>query len=235
MAALDSTPGLSSSFAAEQFWAGVTVIGVVVFLVWLAGGSRLSARRLRHATSPDGLGKPSGGLITGLDNRYSTGKLIAVSWTILVAWMVVTEGYLAARSLIVTFSDLLKDASDLYFVLLGGPYAAAAFAKVSIQSKLAQGLVTKTTALSPDPFDVLSDDNGNVDLYDFQYVLFNVLAVLIVAFTFGSRPGQGLPDIPQFLAVLTGGAALTYSVNKAIASAGPPSPAVTNVPPVGGT
>lgn len=161
-----------------------------------------------------------GGLITGADNRYSTGKVVAVAWTVLVAWMVVTEAYIAA-ALSKPFSDQLDGPSDLCFVFLGGPYAAAAIALASTQTKILQGTLTKTAADSPAPLDVIADDNGNIDVYDFQYTLFNLVALAIVAFSFIGHPSESLPKIPQFLAILTGGAALTYTVNKTISTDGP--------------
>jgi hypothetical protein len=170
-----------------------------------------------------------GGLFVGADNRISTSKTTAVAWTVVVAWMVVSEAFVAALPAHPpdTFSGLLHSASDLYFVFLGGPFAAAAFAKASVQSKIAQGKLTKTPG-TPSASDLISNDNGNTDLYDFQYVLFNILALLIVVFSFGAHPQNGLPDIPSFLAILTGGSALTYTVNKAIAA---DVPQITSVTP----
>lgn len=170
-----------------------------------------------------------GGLFVGADNRISTSKTTAVAWTVVVAWMVVSEAFVAALPAHPpdTFSGLLHSASDLYFVFLGGPFAAAAFAKASVQSKIAQGKLTKTPG-TPSASDLISNDNGNTDLYDFQYVLFNILALLIVVISFGAHPQNGLPDIPSFLAILTGGSALTYTVNKAIAA---DVPQITSVTP----
>jgi hypothetical protein len=205
----------SASYGPELGAAAGTVVFAlaVIFLLW-------------------GRGKPNarGGLslIKGADNRISTSKTIAVIWTLVVAWMVVSEAYVAAFPAHPpnTFTGLLASASDLYFVFLGGPYAAAAFAKASTQSKIAQGTLTKPPG-TPAATDLISDDNGNVDLYDFQYVLFNILALLIVAIAFGVHPGNGLPDVPAFLAILTGGSALTYTVNKATAADGPSITSVT--------
>jgi hypothetical protein len=75
-----------------------------------------------------------GGLFVGVDNRVSTSKTMAVAWTVVVAWMVVSEALVAALPAHPpnTFSGLLSTASDLYFVFLGGPFAAAAFAKASV-------------------------------------------------------------------------------------------------------
>lgn len=84
------------------------------------------------------------GLLTGVDNRRSTGKLIALLWSGLVAWMVLTEAFIAIGDNDDTFADLLAGASDLYFVLLGGPYAAAVFAKISIQTKVDDASPTLT-------------------------------------------------------------------------------------------
>jgi len=185
----------------------VGLVAVALAVAWLAW---LRSRRTAH-----------GGLFVGVDNRVSTSKTIAVAWTMVVAWMVVSEALVAAlpQHPPGTFSGLLSSASDLYFVFLGGPFAASAFAKASVQSKIAQGTLTKTTG-TPSVSDLISDDNGNTDLYDFQYVLFNILALLIVIISFWVHPENGLPDVPAFLAILTGGSALTYTVNKAIAAGG---------------
>jgi hypothetical protein len=145
--------------------------------------------------------------------------------------MVVAEAFAAAfpKHPPGTFAGLLASASDLYFVFLGGPFAAAAFAKASVQSKITQGTLTRTPG-TPSAADLISDDNGTPDLYDFQYVLFNILALLIVVISFWGRPDKGLPDVPAFLAILTGGSALTYTVNKAIATDVPQITSVT--PPI---
>lgn len=203
----------SASYVPELWWAAapVAVAVIAIALLW----------RRSEGTAP-------GGLITGADNRISTSKTIATAWTLVVAWMVVVEAFVAAlpEHPPNTFSGLLASASDLYLVFLGGPYAAAAFAKASTQSKIAQGTLTKTPG-TPAASDLISDDNGNVDLYDFQYVLFNVLALLIVAISFAVQPDKGLPDVPAFLAILAGGSALTYTVNKATAANVPQITSVT--------
>ena len=203
--------GGSASYAGELFFA-LGIMAVVLAGAWALWWGARKTKRTRY-----------GGLITGIDNRYSTSKVIAVAWTVLVAWMVVSVSLIAALPAHPpgTFSELLAPASDLYFVLLGGPFAAAAFAKASVQSKLTQGTLTKTPSASgPSGSDFISDDYGNTDLSDFQYVLFNILALLIVIIAFWLHPQKGLPEVPQFLAILTGGAALVYTVNKAIATGG---------------
>jgi hypothetical protein len=126
-----------------------------------------------------------------------------------------------------TFSRLLASTSGWYFVLLGSPFAAALLAKALTQFKVARGTLTKAPG-TPSMYDLISDDNGNVDLYDFQYVLFNILALLIVIVSFAVHPDYGLPDIPVFIAVLTGISALIYAMNKATAVN---TPQITSVMP----
>lgn len=214
LASTAGTGGAGSSYGPELGWAAAPVVAAIVAIALLwRGGSKAAY----------------GGLITGADNRISTSKTIAVAWTLVVAWMVVAEAFVAAfpKHPPNTFTGLLASASDLYFVFLGGPYAAAAFAKATTQSKITQGTLTKTPG-TPSASDLISDDNGNVDLYDSQYVLFNILALLIVIVSFAAHADKGLPDIPTFLAILTGGSALTYSVNKATAV---DTPQITSVTP----
>ena len=208
---------VNGSFVAEVVWGAVVVVAstiLLIVLLYVFGPRWKKSGTGRTARNP-------GGLVTGIDNRRSTSKTIAVAWTLVVAWMVISVGFVAARTSGTTFSDLLSNASDLYLVFLGGPYAAAVLAKISTSANVDQGRLVKSTAQQPSLFDVVSDDNGNVDLYDFQYTLFNLIAIIIVIFTFAGHPGHGLPAIPDFLAVLTGGSALTYTVNKAVASSGP--------------
>ena len=219
----------------KQIWIAALIVAAVFAGVVL--GARWSRRR-RGAVA-------KGGMVTGRDNRRSTSKTIALAWTVVVGWMVVTEAFIAGLGLTypagnpatgdtaaghpVTLAGQLASASLLYLVFLGGPYAAAAFALASTQSKIAAGQLAKPPSDAPSAFDLVADDDGNVDLYDLQYVLFNLLAVIIVAATFVAHAGAGLPAVPEFLAVLTGGSALTYTVNKAVAT---DTPRITAIMPL---
>ena len=145
---------------------------------------------------------------------------LAVAWTLVVAWMTVTLGFVAARSG-GSLKDLMTDTPDLYLVLLGGPYSAAVFAKIAVSNGVRTDRVQKPPATSTNIADVVCDDAGSTDLYDFQYTLFNLVAILIVVCMFGAQPGKGFPGIPDFLAILTGGSALAYTVNKVAAVNGP--------------
>jgi hypothetical protein len=76
---------------------------------------------------------------------------------------------------------------------------------------------------------VFSDDDGNTDLVDTQYIAFNILVAVIVIIQFASHPGFGAPVIPGFLAALTGASAAAYVANKAITTGNPPG--VTQLDP----
>jgi hypothetical protein len=170
---------------------------------------------------------PRSGLVTGYDGRRSTSKTITFAWTFVVAWMLITLGFVAARSG-ASFTDLLQNTPSLYLVLLGGPYAAAILAKVTVSSGVQTGRIQKPPATSTGLADIVSNDTGSTDLYDFQYTLFNLVAILIVIFLFGAHPGEGFPGIPDFLAILTGGSALAYTVNKGVTSN---APSISDVQP----
>lgn len=214
-----------------QTWQSALIVAAAIAILW--GYVQWARPRRGRLTR--------GGLLTGRDNRRSTSKTIAWAWTVIVGWMVVTLALIAnidgltyprpqdgSAAAPVTLSSLLTPPPLLYLVLLGGPYAAAAFALASTQSKVATGQLTKQPSEAPSAADLIADDDGNIDLYDTQYVLFNVLAIVIVVTAFFHQPGTGLPEIPEFLAILTGGAALTYSVNKAVAS---DTPRITKIKP----
>lgn len=218
--------------AGVWFWYQVAAAAIllvlclsVVYLRTPSGRRPLaSARRaMNPAHRENQVGKqeaPRSGLITGYDGRRSTSKTITFAWTFVVAWMLIAVALVAARSG-AGFTDLLKNTSNLYLVLLGGPYAAAIMAKVSVTNGVQTGRIQKTAATTTGPSDIVSDDNGSTDLYDFQYMLFNLVALVIVIFLFGARPGKGFPGIPDFLAILTGGSAAAYTVNKGLTSNAP--------------
>ena len=213
----ETTPP-ESTFAWTQVIAALIVVGLVF----------LASNLYRLRTQPE-VPKPlrRGGLFTGWDRRLSTSKTIALAWTMLVAYMIVTLALLATSSKRGAgfFTDVFQDSDvntnnpsgslELYLVLLGGPYAAVVLAKVSVVSKLEKQDLQKTDAPGPNPADLVGNDNGTANLPDFQYVLFNLIGLLAVLALFWTRPGGGLPGIPSFLAILLGGSALTYTVSKA--------------------
>lgn len=158
-------------------------------------------------------------LVVGKDNRTSTSKLVALAWTyaifygllslIVARWLGNGAGY---RALVRT------GLRGEYLLFLGGPYAAAVIAKYKAQSS-----TDRTTAPvgAANPKQLVTDDCGDVDLGDFQYVLFNALAL---AFYLGSlipHLQQGMPKLPSLLTGLALTSAGGYTAKQLIAQSVP--------------
>ena len=165
-------------------------------------------------------------IVVGKDNRTSTSKVVALAWTyaifygllslIVAKWLGAGGGYRA----------LLKHGlSDQYLILLGGPYAASVLAKYKALSS-----TDKTTGRigSASAKQLFTDDSGDADLGDFQYVLFNALALAIYLGTFIPHLQLGMPRLPSLLSGLTLTSAGSYSAKKLVSQA---SPALTSLLP----
>lgn len=146
------------------------------------------------------------------------------------------------------FSALVSKPLDAsYYVLLGLPVSAAVAAQALTSSKVANGELLKapaTDAASPPTggpptpkqegpvktiADIISNDNGDIDLLDFQYFAFNLLTLAYFFVQFFSRPGDGLPILPGTLLGLSGLSVSTYTVKKALET--DVKPAVSGVSP----
>jgi hypothetical protein len=68
--------------------------------------------------------------------------------------------------------------------------------------------------------DIINNDEGQPDIADFQYVLFNLIALAYFFIHFFDTPGK-LPQIPQTLIVLTGASAGTYVGSKLVQNQSP--------------
>ena len=221
----------AASYGWQEFWAGLIVVGVFVLLVWFR---RYTAARAAGLRGRPALGFSFGtgrnkqtvagyrGLLVGTDNRTSTSKVTAALWTIVVAY------FLVAMALVLGFDygdyqKLIGDTSPLYLIFLGGPFAAAVIAKSVVSGAVTSGDQQRSTAVSPSVADVFSNDDGNTDLVDLQYTLFNFLVVGIVLAQFVNAPNFGAPTVPSFLAGLTSVSAATYVANKGLTTANPPS------------
>jgi hypothetical protein len=160
--------------------------------------------------------------LVGADNRLSTSKTVAYVWTYSVAMVllaIVIARWLGEDD---AFQALLDEGLKAeYALLIGGPLGAAILAKGIVTSQLDNGEVSKPPAESPTPSQALTNDQGDADLGDVQYVLFNLIALV---FFFGevlTTPQDALPDIPDVLLGLTSVAAVGYVSKKALA--GPPT------------
>ena len=155
-------------------------------------------------------------LIIGKDKRVSTSKLQIVLWTYVVVFAIVS---ILANDAVDAFTA--EDFNAEYLILLGSPAAAALLAKTFVVNKLANGTLTKTPAANDPGFlegfaQVISEDDGSADLFDFQYFLFTVAAITYFLWDFLPSPENGLPDIPDALVALTGVSAAGYVSKKGL-------------------
>ena len=221
----------AESYGWQEFWAGLIVVGVFALLVWFrrytaARAAGLGGRAALGFSFGSGKNKKTvagyRGLLVGTDNRTSTSKVTAALWTIVVAY------FLVAMALVLGFDygdyqKLIGDTSPLYLIFLGGPFAAAVIAKSVVSGAVSSGEQQRSTADSPSVADVFSNDDGNTDLVDLQYTLFNFVVVGIVLAQFVNAPNFGAPAVPSFLAGLTSVSAATYVANKGLTTANPPT------------
>jgi hypothetical protein len=153
-------------------------------------------------------------LFVGADNRISTSKTVAVVWSMIVAGALV--GFVYAN--LFNHPQALNHTGGnvgQYAVLFGGPLGAAILAKQIVTTQVVDQKITKTTG-KPSAKDLVSNDVGDADLGDFQYVLFNLVAMFFVISTLFHSPLSGLPHIPDTLLGLTSVSAVGYVGKKAL-------------------
>ena len=164
-------------------------------------------------------------LLIGFDGRVSTSKTVAAIWTYLLASALL--GFVMAK-----FAGYPQALDNLmhsglegqYGLLIGGPLGAAIAAKGIVGKQVAEDPESKTKAganESPNPSQLIQNDNAETDLGDFQYVLFNFVAmVYFVGAIFGS-PAAGLPHIPDVMLALTSVGAVGYVAKKTLPNTPP--------------
>jgi hypothetical protein len=223
----------ATDYGAERFWGAVITVAVMVvvsgFLVpWVAG---LVARRIhpekitdpakqaaaeqRKARWTTQHEKSPWNVLLGHDGRLSTSKAVAYAWTAVVVYVLAV--------LILEWPDdwgtALKNLSPTYLLLLGGPYASLVLSKAIVSTRTSSGSLTKPEGSGDARLsDLIADDTGRTDLFDVQFVAFNVLALWFVVTAFLRATPEGFPDIPSGLVILTGGPAAVYLSNKLFSS-----------------
>jgi hypothetical protein len=100
-------------------------------------------------------------------------------------------------------------------------------------AKVATGALLKPASTDPGGVpagvaELATDDTGQVDLLDLQYLLFNVVTLVYFFVQFFTHISDGLPAIPSTLLTLSGVSTVAYGVKKALeSSTGPVITAVT--------
>jgi hypothetical protein len=165
-------------------------------------------------------------IVVGKDNRTSTSKTMAFLWTLAIVWgllALMIAAWLKDR----TGWDYQTDElgfQEEYLLLLGGPYAAAILAKTVTSARSE----TKTDAEPGDAnvAQLVTDDKGDAELGDFQYVLFGLLTLAFFIGDFVGDTEHGFPVLPALLTGLALTSVAGYSAKKLLAEATPKMTAV---------
>jgi hypothetical protein len=164
-------------------------------------------------------------VLIGVDGRASTSKTVAMGWTYLLASMLL--GFVLAK-----FGGYPQGLDNLmhaglegqYGLLIGGPLGAAIAAKGIVGAQLNKDPTAKPAAsegASANPAQLVQNDAGETELGDFQYVLFNLVAMVFFVGTVFGSPADGLPHIPDVLLALTSVGAVGYVAKKTLPNATP--------------
>lgn len=157
-------------------------------------------------------------LFLGKDGRLSTSTTIAWAWTLVISWILLALTIAWPPS----WDTAFKNFDGTYISLLGGPYAAWILARVAVSARVGNSTLQKPAGDGiPRLSDLVSGDDGNPDLFDVQYVMFNLIAMAFVVLAFTHTYQNGFPLIPPAMVLLTGGPAAIYTANKTLATNGP--------------
>ncbi len=211
-----STPGWIT-FRSYLF-AGAT-LGLILFLVGMAAAQD-GKGAFKFVT---GLAS----LFKGADRRVSTSKFQYLLWTFGVAFAL---AYIVARAILANHGFECKTTMphphrincvpaenwDAYLILLGVPAATAVVAKGVTSYQVVNGSVQKVPAPegAARVADLATNDAGQADIADVQYLIFNVIAFGYFAIYFFAK--GTLVAIPAILLGLTSASAATYALNKSL-------------------
>jgi len=203
---------MARSYPALSYWVGAALIVLVVVLGWRSGRKRT-----------DGSPGRSFSVLYGADGRPSTSKLTAFAW---IAAVVAASGMLLTAVVLGTVTLAQTNLDQLppeYLVLMGAPLGSLILAKGITEAKVAGGTLQKpepgvAAGLGSGGF--TSDDSGQADLVDIQYLSFN--AVLLLYFAGAVIADARVPELPDILVGLSGVSAAAYVAKKALAT-NPPS------------
>ncbi|MGW1638940.1 hypothetical protein [Streptomyces lavendulae] len=171
------------------------------------------------------------GAVTGRDGRLSTSTALALAWTLILVWLLLSIlGYGLTAGGGVRYFDgpdgPLSSLTSVYLPLLGGPYVALIAAKTVVGMRVESGTLAKPaprpTATGRRPLrELIANDSGRTDLVDLQYVVLSAVTMLYVVLFFLSDVRAGLPRLPSEIWALTGAPAGAYLVNKLATRANP--------------
>jgi hypothetical protein len=244
-----SNKGAAHTFSWSALLLASAGMGFIFILIDVVGAGSQDNSRSRYGWLR---------MILGTDGRLSTGKFQVFLWTIGLAAAILFLGGIVIFHPGKT-GNVFKDTNwNDYLILLGGPFAAAVIAQFTVATKIVDGTLQKapTAAAAPAAIaavvqpptgkpqlsDVVSNDDGDPDLVDIQYFIFNVVVFLYVFGDFISRiidkgitdfaTKYSLPSVPAVLLGLTSASALGYVGTKTALKNGPRISTINPLPPV---
>jgi hypothetical protein len=214
---------------AISYWLALAVLIVLlVLLAFVARGGRKAAQAAAAAQGQQGQqddsekASPFWYVVLGADNRVSTSKVQFALWTLALAYAL----------LVIAFHDAVYPPGSLdprYLLLIGFPAGAAVSAKAITTGQINNGNSSKTTisakgkSLGTAISEIVSNDQGDLDLGDTQYFVFNLVALTAFFIAFFHNP-TSLPVLPDTLVGLTSASAAAYVAKKATVGAAPAPP-----------
>jgi hypothetical protein len=156
-------------------------------------------------------------VLIGTDKRMSTSKTTAATWTCLIAGALlgmVLAKFDGHRKALETIMH--SGLAGQYALLIGGPLGAAIAAKGIVTNQVEANPAAKTPGTKANLLQLVQNDEGDADLGDFQYVLFNLVAIVYFIGALLQSPRAGLPHIPDLLLGLTSVSAVGYVAKKTL-------------------
>jgi hypothetical protein len=168
-------------------------------------------------------------LLLGADGRWSTSRTLASLWMLSLVWSIATLAFSNLFGASEGWEAFEVDpVSWQYLLLLGGPVAAAIGAQTLTLLRNEAGEVKTEPPKGASFSQIYTDDEGNLDLIDVQYLAFNALSIAVFLVVFLANVEEGLPEFPGILAALTAATTAAYLARKAAFRA---SPSITSISP----
>jgi hypothetical protein len=231
---------ITQGWAMVLAFAGMVLLLIGAHFLIVAGQSKASDEHRDDNVAKRRRGVKA--LVMGADGRASTSKVQAVLWTFAVfyafvfllvwgrSWGCDQEGLRpgdiascnGAADDRTNFAEVAeRDLQADYYVLLGFPLGVAVAARALTTAKVSSGTIAKrpnekSEGVTQGLREVISNDQGETDLLDFQYFAFNLVTLAFFWTEFLTNPAQGLPDLPATLIGLSGLSAAAYTTRKAL-------------------